>query len=336
MRTLVSILIPAFNAERYIGETLASALNQTWEKKEIIVVDDGSSDETLRIAKTFERANLKVISQENKGASAARNVALSVAQGDLIQWLDADDLLAPDKLAHQVTLYRNCIGGRVLISGAFGTFHVNPQRARFRPHSLWQDLAPAEFLFRICTENIWMNPAVWLVSRGIAEAAGPWDERLTLDDDGEYFSRVVASSEMIRFCPEAKAYYRQHHTGSLSRDVSQRGCESLLLSLQLRIRQLRKLEDSERTRRACVHLLQTWLDYFYPEKKDLLRQVYGLAGELGGTLTVPPLSWKYVPVRAMFGWPAAKKARRLVSNAKLSARVRIDGWLRPSVRSWRW
>src|ERR1700746_3048195 len=104
MKPLVSILIPAFNAEKWIADTLRSALGQTWERKEIIVVDDGSSDQTLAIARRFESEfdSLRVIAQRNQGAAAARNTALSHSQGDYIQWLDADDLLARDKIATQL------------------------------------------------------------------------------------------------------------------------------------------------------------------------------------------------------------------------------------------
>jgi Glycosyltransferases involved in cell wall biogenesis len=98
MTALVSILIPAFNAERWIADTIKSALDQSWPSKEIIIVDDGSRDETVRIAQRFASKDVTVISQENQGASAARNKALQLCQGDYIQWLDADDLLAPDKV----------------------------------------------------------------------------------------------------------------------------------------------------------------------------------------------------------------------------------------------
>jgi hypothetical protein len=169
-----------------------------------------------------------------------------------------------------------------------------------------------------------MNPAVWLVSRKLTELAGPWDERLSLDDDGEYFSRVVAASEYVKFVPDAQSYYRLHNPGSLSRSISDKACESLLLSLNLRISQLRKLEDSKQTRNASIQLLQTWLDYFYPDKDVLLRKVYDLAWELGGTLTPPRLSWKYLPIKALFGWKVAKRVRKIVSTTKLRARFRHD------------
>src|SRR5438876_7489334 len=102
MEPLVSILIPAYNAERWIAETIQSALAQTWSKKEIIIVDDGSRDQTLAVAQQFTSRNVLVVTQENQGAAAARNRALEPCQGEYIQWLDADDLLAPDKIARQM------------------------------------------------------------------------------------------------------------------------------------------------------------------------------------------------------------------------------------------
>src|ERR1700722_15492058 len=102
MTPLVSILIPAYNADRWIAETIRSAVNQTWERKEIIIVDDGSTDETLAVARQFESMLVRVVSQKNQGAASARNRAFSLSCGDYIQWLDADDLLAPDKVSRQM------------------------------------------------------------------------------------------------------------------------------------------------------------------------------------------------------------------------------------------
>ena len=98
MTPLVSILIPAYNAEQWIADTIESALAQTWSHKEIIVVNDGSKDHTLSIVDEFSSRGVLVASQKNCGEAAARNKALSFCSGDYIQWLDADDILAPDKI----------------------------------------------------------------------------------------------------------------------------------------------------------------------------------------------------------------------------------------------
>jgi glycosyltransferase involved in cell wall biosynthesis len=104
MKPLVSILIPAYNAAPFLAETVRSALAQTWERKEIIIVDDGSKDETVAVARQFESAGVKVVTQPNQGAAATRNNLFKLAQGDYIQWLDADDLLSPEKIARQMAV----------------------------------------------------------------------------------------------------------------------------------------------------------------------------------------------------------------------------------------
>ena len=108
MKPLVSILIPAYNAERFLAETIRSALHQSWPHKEIIVVDDGSKDNTLALAQSFASTGVKVVAQPNQGAAAARNHLASLAQGDYLQWLDADDLLSADKIARQVAAASEC------------------------------------------------------------------------------------------------------------------------------------------------------------------------------------------------------------------------------------
>src|SRR5277367_1657184 len=122
VKPLVSILIPAFNAGPWIADTIQSALEQTWERKEIIVVDDGSSDQTLAIAQRFAAKGVTVITQPNEGAAAARNKAFSVCRGDYIQWLDADDLLAPDKIAKQIEAANECANNLTLLSCGWAYF----------------------------------------------------------------------------------------------------------------------------------------------------------------------------------------------------------------------
>ena len=185
MEPLISILIPAYNAEAWIADTIRSALNQTWSRREIIVVDDGSTDGTLLIARQFASLGVEVARQKHGGAASARNTAFSLSRGDYIQWLDADDLLAPDKVEKQMECAEKCRNRRVLLSGAWSYFGYRISKARFVATDLWCDLTPQEWLLRKCDQNLHMQPATWLVSRELTHAAGPWDVRLSLDDDGE-------------------------------------------------------------------------------------------------------------------------------------------------------
>jgi glycosyltransferase involved in cell wall biosynthesis len=141
MRPLVSILIPAYNAGPWIADTIKSALNQTWLRKEIIVVDDDSADQTFEVARLFASNTVAVVSQENQGASAARNGAFELCQGDYVQWLDADDLLSPDKVAKQMAAAQECQDKRRLLSSGWGYFMYRPSKAKFIPTPLWCDSA---------------------------------------------------------------------------------------------------------------------------------------------------------------------------------------------------
>ena len=115
---LVSIPIPAYNAEQWLGETLQSAIAQTWPNKEIIVVDDGSKDQTVAVARQFEAQGVRVVTQKNSGAAASRNTAFAHCHGEYIQWLDADDLLAPDKIASQLQALLHEIQELAIAAGA--------------------------------------------------------------------------------------------------------------------------------------------------------------------------------------------------------------------------
>src|SRR5260370_11082822 len=99
MKPLVSILIPAFNSEHWIADSIKSAIGQTWQRKEVIIVDGGSTDQTFAVARRFASREVTVVSCEHRGAAAGRNHALSLSQGDYFQWTDSVDLLAPPKLA---------------------------------------------------------------------------------------------------------------------------------------------------------------------------------------------------------------------------------------------
>lgn len=303
---LVSVLIPAYNAERWIAETIRSALAQTWPRIEVIVVDDSSEDGTLAAARRFERQGVRVVSRPNGGAAAARNHAFRLSGGDYIQWLDADDLLAADKIERQLAALRPEDGPRTLLSGAWAYFAYRPGRATFVPTPLWQDLAPVEWLLLKMSLNLHMQTSTWLTSRELALAAGPWDESLTNDDDGEYFCRVLLASGGTRFVSESKVYYRKIVSNSLSFIGSSPGkMRSLLRSMRLHIGYLRSLEDSVRVREACLRYIQNWSAEFDPCLQDLREELAGMAAELGGTLAPLRLRPKYAWLAPLLGDSAA-------------------------------
>jgi glycosyltransferase involved in cell wall biosynthesis len=310
MKPLVSILIPAYNAEPWIGDAIRSALAQTWLRKEIIVVDDGSRDQTFSIARQFASETVAVLTQKNQGVCVARNKAFEICQGDYIQWLDGDDLLAPDKIARQMEVLAECPSKRTLVSSAVGYFCYRPSRAQFSPSPLWCDLSPEEWLLRKMEQNLHLQAGTWLITRELAQAAGPWDVRLVRDNDGEYSCRLILASDGIRFVQEARLFYRKLNSTSMSNvGRSDKKRNSQFLSMQLQINYLRSFRDDERVRAACLKYMQTWLLHFYPERPDIVRQLERLATALGGQLNMPRLRWKYRWMQRVFGYNFAKRAQ---------------------------
>jgi glycosyltransferase involved in cell wall biosynthesis len=325
MKPLVSILIPAYNAEEFIADAIRSAIAQIWQRKEIIVVDDGSRDGTAEVVRRFASKDVVFVSKENEGAAAARNHAFQLCQGDYIQWLDADDLLAPDKIERQLAALRENDSKRTLLSSSWGHFSYRTKCARFVPTSLWHDLVPVEWLLRKFGEHHYMQTATWLTSRELAEAAGSWDTRLHVDDDGEYFCRVLLASEGIRFVPESRVYYRCAPSGRVSYvGASDKKKDAMLLSMKLHVQYLRSLEESERVRKACLAYIQHHYVIFYPERPDLVAELQALAANLEGCLEEPELGWKYAWTKPFLGFETAKRAHVTLPELKASLLRRWD------------
>lgn len=327
---LVSILCPAYNAERWIGAAMDSVVGQTWERKEIIVVDDGSQDRTVDVLKNYESANFVVKKQPNGGASAARNHCLKLAQGDFIQWMDADDALARDKIERQIERWRekDC-DDELLYSCPWGRFYQDTAKAEFRPDSLWASLSVSDWLFNKMRDNAWAPPEVWLVSRAISEKAGPWDESLKRDNDGEYLCRVLFASKRTEFVEESKIFYRQAVGGSISADnnMSESKLDSLVKSCGLYVDRLLSVRDDDDAKAVGLAFLQRWYHYFYPDQPERMAAFQAKAAALGGALQAPKFSGSSEIVRRLFGSRVAKKfyfnrprLGALIARAKETAR----------------
>ena len=312
MTPLVSILIPCYNAEPWLAATLESALAQTYPRTEVIFVDDGSLDGSLALARTFESRNVRVVTQANAGASAARNHALRLARGDYVQFLDADDLLTPDKLAAQVDLLSRSPSNS-LASCRWGRFTTDPARAVFVNDSVFRDFTPLDYLLAHTGQAEMMHPAAWLVPRSVADRAGPWDETLSLNDDGEYFARVVLSSGGIVFSSAGASLYRSNLPGSLSRQRSRHALESAYRSVSLIAGQTLRAEASPRVQRALADYWQRFVHDIYPDAPDLCRQAEDHSRALGGSALRPQQGARERNVAHLLGWKLTRRLQRLLS-----------------------
>ena len=228
---MVSIIIPLYNAELYIAATIESALNQTYNNTEIIVIDDGSKDCSFEAAKKYASERVKVIRQDNKGASAARNHGIKIAKGDYIQFLDADDLLDKNKIEQQLNTLLQ-YSDTYLIGGTW-------QRFVKTLDNLYGEVAPkTQYDVQLYDKVDWlierpmMIPHTWLVSKKLICTAGLWDEELTLNDDGEFFYRVIAASTGVVIDRKAATYYRSFNNASLSSRNGRRAMLSWIHSVQ--------------------------------------------------------------------------------------------------------
>ncbi|MCS4086116.1 glycosyltransferase involved in cell wall biosynthesis [Salinibacter ruber] len=305
MQPIVSILIPVYNAEEWLADTLECALGQTWLNKEVIIVDDGSTDNSLEIARRHKGSNVKVISQENQGACAARNRALTHAQGQYIQYLDADDLMPADKIEVQMRALRSGPPDSVA-STRWCRFY---EQIGDGPHppvpERWENEDPLEWLIEAQSGRAMLPPIGWLAPRSVIEEAGPWNEDLLINQDGEYFSRVLLQASQIVFCPETEVYYRS----GISMSVSSRHSPEVLRSQYKAARRIeqhmRSHEDSPRVRQACAHAFQRIAYAAYPKAMDVVEKAESKVDRLGGS-DMEPLGGSFFRVIGrILGWKTA-------------------------------
>ena len=208
-----SVVIPAYNAERTLRAALASVLAQTEQDFEIIIVDDGSTDNTLEIANSAadQDPRIKVISGANKGAAGARNAGIAAAAGNLVAFLDADDVWLPRKLEKQLEAFGSGQGVRSVRCGACLVDDDLKVMSR-RPCHESDDVLMEILLFR--NTSPWMSTLV--VERTAFAEIGMFDTTLAMIEDWEFAIRLARLGPM-KSVEEPLAYYRQH-PGNRSKD----------------------------------------------------------------------------------------------------------------------
>jgi glycosyltransferase involved in cell wall biosynthesis len=224
---LVSVLIPAFNYGRYLGEALQSLQAQTYRQWECIVLDDGSTDDTPQVATRYaaEDRRIRYIRQSNQGQPAARNNALRAARGDYIQLLDADDLIESDKLRNQVEF----LEARRDVDIVYGSVRYFPAESPserrlslFGPDAPWMPCtsgAGSDVLLALVEKNIMVINAP-LIRRNTFEDVGPFDESLPRADDWDIWTRCALAGKRFEYRdePGTLALVRSHPVSLTKRD----------------------------------------------------------------------------------------------------------------------
>jgi glycosyltransferase involved in cell wall biosynthesis len=318
---LVSVVIPCYNAERWIEDCLTSVLEQTHAPIEILVVDDGSTDGSAAIAKRFQKDGVRLFQQTNRGAPLARNVGLAHARGAYIQYLDADDLLSADKIESQVRLLERYPEHVAVSATMYFRDRSNPADGRLEGGWPLIDTDDCvEWLIDLMDPSRagMVQPGAWLVPRAISDRAGAWRGFRALDDDGEYFCRVLLASRGIRRSESGHNYYRQFPLGgSVSKSLSPEMQWGGFFMLKEKAAHLLERSDSERLRRFLAGRFIERAVAGYPSCRQLTRAALAQAEAFGGTDFFPSLGgWRIEAVRKIFGWRFA----RIVSALSLKAR----------------
>ena len=230
---LVSIIIPSYNSLKYLDDSISSALNQTYKNIEVILIDDGSTDGTKDSFEKFEKLGVKCIYQENAGASTARNTGLDNAKGEYIQFLDADDILHKEKIKKQIDKMQ--IEDADLSFTPWSNFKEkinNSEGFKFNNIDYGSTKSGIELMISYGEENWFIPTSAWLVSKKLINKAGYWNPNITINDDGEYFTRILLFTGKVICVDEVLTFYREVPT-SLSKFDSETKLMSSFLSWKL-------------------------------------------------------------------------------------------------------
>jgi len=304
---LVSICMPAYNAGKYITETIRSVLSQTYSNWELIIVNDGSTDDTRLIIETqFNDDRIQLININNSGAATARNTAYRASKGTYIKFLDSDDLINPKMIEAQVALAKN---EHCIISASWGRFY-NDDLATFRlyPEDCWKTLKPVEWICSSWKDARSMtNPGIFLIPGIIIEKAGLWDESLSLLDDMEYFTKTILAADEVIFSDPSVLYYRSGNQGSLSGQINKTHAQSAYHSVLTSTKYLIAVENSAITQLLSANSLQQLLYSFYPDFPELCRSIEKDIKALGGSTAKWRSSGRGSIIENFIGWRSAKK-----------------------------
>ena len=329
----VSILIPCYNDEEHVGTAIESALNQTWPNCEIIVVDDGSTDRSLTVARKYESDGVRVLTQENKGAPAARNRAFGAASGKYIQYLDADDLLHPRKVEAQVSALQESPPDTVAVCSTVYFQDGNALKEGRRTEGLeeipWlMSDDPVQWLVNLFSPGGWgmVQTGAWLAPKEVAEEGGPWDEHVTWDQDGEYFTRVLLSSSGVQYVSEGCVYYRKYKNKTRpAQTESREELTGWLRAIDSKRDHLLPLTTAEQHEKATLGIARQYWSLAlsaYPEHPDLARSAEARAAELGHPEFLRSVSqngwkgWVAEAIASTAGWRLARRVQRAYHRSR--------------------
>lgn len=266
---LVSICVPAYNCRRYVEDTLRCLCSQTYPNIEIIVINDGSTDDTAIKIENIKDNKIKLITVKNGGAAKARNTAFKNSNGELVVFFDTDDIVDKDYLLNQIKAFNGEMNS--VVSCQWARFYnddlTNITLVPNPKHPMNLKTWVEEFWYQV---NPMTNPGRFLIPRNIIENAGLWNEELKLNDDMEFFTRIFDNSASIIFNDESILYYRSG-ISSLSGTSGELAYRSLYMSIKLSTEIVLKKYPNTLTQKACANMWQSFIYTIYPSEKSLLK-----------------------------------------------------------------
>lgn len=270
---LVSIIIPLYNSEKYIKETINCLLNQTYNNIEIIVIDDFSTDDSFQLVSTINSDKIILEKNKTKGACAARNYGFELSQGDFIQYLDADDLISSSKIEKQLKLLEN--NPKAIASCGWCKFENSIKGLNIKNQSINQSYnTPYQWLLDAWTKNEMGLVSIWLTPREIINKVGKWNEELLINQDGEFFCRVILNSSCILYCKEAIAYYRINPKGITQSIRTKEKVASQLCSYQLCEKHLTPYFNDINAKKAIGNLYLKFIYFHHGKYSEIVQQAW--------------------------------------------------------------
>jgi len=212
----ISTIIPNYNRETLVGETIANVLAQTLPPHEVIVVDDGSTDNSVKVIRSFG-SKIKLIQQTNQGPGAARNVGLRLASGDFIQFQDSDDLFSCNKLETQTELLEQ--SGADIAFSPWAKLRIEGRSVSFENHVLQQKMPPAKLSLPCWWLRGWSTVFQSLLfRRSFLKQVGWYRTDLLTAEDMEFFFRLLTSSPRVAFSAQPLTLYRVHSVNKITQD----------------------------------------------------------------------------------------------------------------------
>lgn len=304
--------MPAYNAGLYIQDAIRSVQRQSYTNWELIIVNDGSTDDTAEKVEELGDSRIYSYYQPNKGQCAAANEAFRRSKGALIKFMDADDLVSENYFRSQVDSLRGKPGA--ISFASWGRFY-NDDLNTFRLNDDWasRDERPLNWLIQSMSgKQVMLQCALWLIPREILERSGLWDERLSLINDFEFFIRVLLQAEELVYAKDAVLYYRSGVQGSLSGTGSAKAVLSAYNSIDWGTQHLLDTENTERTRRIAADCFQHLVYSLYPKHAVLVRKAEQRIKSLGGSGVPFPAGGYTRLLSCLLGWKATKRIKLLI------------------------